>query len=64
MYRMVNPLMVKAALNLMGLPGGALRPPLSLPADDGIDELRRVMTESGVFERSREWTDGAVPAAR
>jgi len=60
MYRLVNPIMVKAALKLLGLPSGAPRPPLQGPPTDLVEELRHAMVESGVFERYRGWTSQAA----
>jgi len=54
MYRQTNPIMVKAALKLLGLPGGALRPPLQMPPAALVEELRDAMAESGVFDRHGE----------
>lgn len=38
-----NPIPIKAAVNLMGLPGGELRPPMVPPTQSEIEQLKTVM---------------------
>ncbi|HXX39819.1 MAG TPA: dihydrodipicolinate synthase family protein [bacterium] len=62
MYRLVNPIMVKAALELLDLPSGAPRPPLQSPPAELVEELRDAMAESGVLDRYRGWTSRGASA--
>ena len=43
--------MIKAALNLLGLPGGHVRRPYQDYDGEGLKRLEKVMTELGVFEK-------------
>ncbi len=40
-----NPMAAKAALNLMGLPAGALRPPLTPLSEKYVDEIKEILVE-------------------
>jgi 4-hydroxy-tetrahydrodipicolinate synthase len=44
-----NPMAVKAALELMGLPGGPLRPPLTRLSASNRDLLKRLLRERGLL---------------
>lgn len=51
MYWVSNPVPVKAALNLLGLPAGSCRPPLPNLSPDRTEQLHRLMIELGVIEK-------------
>lgn len=51
MYWVSNPVPVKAALNLLGLPAGSCRPPLPNLSPERTEQLHRLMIELGVFEK-------------
>lgn len=44
-----NPMAVKAALSLLGLPGGPLRPPLSELSDGNREYIRSLLKERGLL---------------
>jgi 4-hydroxy-tetrahydrodipicolinate synthase len=44
-----NPMAVKEALTLMGLPGGPLRPPLTPLAEPNRETVKRLMRERGLI---------------
>ncbi len=44
-----NPIAVKEALNLMGLPGGKLRPPLTELSSGKKDKLKKALKETGLI---------------
>lgn len=45
----VNPIPIKAAMNMMGMPAGPLRPPLTEMTDAGKERLRREMIKFGLL---------------
>ncbi len=45
----VNPIPIKAAMNMMGMPAGPLRPPLTEMTDAGKERLRAAMVEFGLL---------------
>ncbi|MDO5696164.1 MAG: 4-hydroxy-tetrahydrodipicolinate synthase [Eubacteriales bacterium] len=49
LFAEANPIPVKAALNLMGLPAGAYRLPLTTPGDATVVLLKETMTEVGLL---------------
>ena len=51
LYWFSNPICIKAALNMMGLPGGALRKPYQDLSGPKLAELKQIMTQAGVFEK-------------
>ncbi len=51
LYMFSNPVCIKAALRLLGLPGGHVRNPYQELAGERLEHLRRVMEELGVFEK-------------
>lgn len=44
-----NPIPVKAAVNLMGLEAGPVRPPLREPTEEELNAIRTVLKESGLL---------------
>lgn len=51
LYQVSNPVVIKAALNLLGLPGGYLRKPY-LPYDGkALKKLEKVMGDLGIFDK-------------
>jgi 4-hydroxy-tetrahydrodipicolinate synthase len=51
LYKLSNPIVVKAALNILGLPGGPLRRPYQEYAGVHYENLKKVMTELGVIQK-------------
>jgi 4-hydroxy-tetrahydrodipicolinate synthase len=51
LYQLSNPIVVKAALKILGLPGGHLRRPYLDFAGPKYDDLERLMDELGVIEK-------------
>ncbi len=51
LYWFSNPICIKAALNLMGLPGGSLRKPYQDLEGKKLDELKAIMDDLGVIEK-------------
>lgn len=51
LYFLSNPICIKAALNILGLPGGPLRAPYQDYAGPHRDELEKVMGEMGVIDK-------------
>ena len=51
LYMFSNPIVVKAALKILGLPGGHLRKPYLELTGPKLDELHGVMEELGVIEK-------------
>jgi 4-hydroxy-tetrahydrodipicolinate synthase len=51
LYELSNPIVVKAALRILGLPGGHLRRPYLDFAGPKYDDLERLMDELGVIEK-------------
>jgi 4-hydroxy-tetrahydrodipicolinate synthase len=51
LYRLSNPIVVKAALNILGLPGGSLRKPYKDYAGPHYEELKTMLHEMGVVEK-------------
>jgi 4-hydroxy-tetrahydrodipicolinate synthase len=47
-FRTQGTILVKAALNLLGLPGGPVRPPLINASPAEVDQLRADCAEAGV----------------
>ena len=46
-----NPIVIKAALNLLGLPGGHLRKPYEDYTGAKLEHLKETMTQMGVIEK-------------
>jgi 4-hydroxy-tetrahydrodipicolinate synthase len=51
LYTLSNPIVVKAALNILGLPGGHLRRPYEDYAQPHLGALEKLLRETGVFEK-------------
>ena len=51
LYFFSNPVCIKAALRMMGIPVGALRKPYQELGGSKLEELKRLMEEAGVFEK-------------
>jgi 4-hydroxy-tetrahydrodipicolinate synthase len=51
LYRLSNPIVIKAALNILGLPGGSLRKPYQDYAGPHYEELKTLLHEMGVVEK-------------
>ena len=51
LYEVSNPVVIKAALNLLGLPGGYVRRPYQDYDGAGLKRLEKIMTELGVIEK-------------
>jgi 4-hydroxy-tetrahydrodipicolinate synthase len=51
LYKLSNPIVVKAALNILGLPGGPLRKPYREYTGVHYENLKKVMTELGVVQK-------------
>lgn len=51
LYTFSNPVVIKAALNLLGLPGGHLRRPYEDYSGERLERLRQMMTDMGVIEK-------------
>jgi 4-hydroxy-tetrahydrodipicolinate synthase len=51
LYRLSNPIVIKAALNILGLPGGSLRKPYQDYAGPHYEELKTMLREMGVMEK-------------
>ena len=51
LYRLSNPIVIKAALNILGLPGGHLRKPYLDYSGPHYDALKRMMDEMGVIKK-------------
>ena len=51
LYQLSNPIVIKAALRILGLPGGHIRKPYLDFAGPKFDELRTLMAEMGVIEK-------------
>ncbi|MEG1072560.1 MAG: dihydrodipicolinate synthase family protein [Oscillospiraceae bacterium] len=51
LYQLSNPIVIKAALNVLGLPGGHMRKPYLDYAGPHYDGLVKMMTEMGVVEK-------------
>ena len=51
LYTFSNPVCIKAALDILGLPGGHLRRPYEPFTGKGRDELERLMGEMGVIDK-------------
>ncbi|MDR0823311.1 MAG: dihydrodipicolinate synthase family protein [Endomicrobium sp.] len=51
LYRLSNPIVIKAALNILGLPGGALRKPYLDYSGTHYKELKKILTETGVVKK-------------
>ncbi len=51
LYHLSNPVVIKAALNILGLPGGHLRKPYLDYEGPRYDALKRMMAEMGVIEK-------------
>ncbi len=50
-YKLSNPIVIKAALNILGLPGGPMRSPYQDYSGPGYDALKTMMTELGVVKK-------------
>lgn len=51
LYEVSNPVVIKAALNLLGLPGGYVRRPYQDYDGEGLKRLEKIMTDLGVMEK-------------
>ena len=51
LYHLSNPIVIKAALNILGLPGGSLRKPYEDYSGPHFDALKDMMREMGVIEK-------------
>jgi len=51
LYWFSNPICIKAAYNILGLPGGKLRKPYQELSGSKLEELKAIMTELGVIEK-------------
>ncbi len=51
LYWYSNPIVIKAALNILGLPGGSLRKPYRNLAGDELKNLEKLMRDLGVIEK-------------
>lgn len=51
LYCFSNPIAIKAALRILGLPGGHLRKPYQELGGSKLDELTKIMEELGVIEK-------------
>lgn len=51
LYTFSNPIVIKAALNILGLPGGHLRRPYRDLSGDKLKELKKIMGEMGVIDK-------------
>lgn len=51
LYWFSNPIVIKAALNILGLPAGKLRRPYPELRGEKLEELKRLMCEMGIIEK-------------
>lgn len=51
LYTFSNPIVIKAALNLLGLPGGHLRKPYEDYSGAKLEHLKETLTQMGVIEK-------------
>ena len=51
LYTFSNPIVIKAALNLLGLPGGHLRKPYEDYSGEKLEHLKQTLIETGVMEK-------------
>ena len=51
LYKLSNPIVIKAALNILGLPGGPLRKPYEDYAGPPLEELKKMLNEMGVVAK-------------
>lgn len=51
LYTFSNPIVIKAALNILGLPGGHLRKPYQEFGGSKLEELEKLMGEMGVIDK-------------
>ena len=51
LYKLSNPIVLKAAYNILGLPGGSLRAPYQDYAGPHYDALKQMMQDMGVIEK-------------
>ena len=51
LYHVTNPVAVKAAMGILGLPAGKPRLPLPEMSPERVEEMRRVMDEMGVLAK-------------
>jgi 4-hydroxy-tetrahydrodipicolinate synthase len=51
LYRLSNPIVIKAALNILGLPGGPLRKPYEAYAGPHFEGLKKMLNETGVVAK-------------
>lgn len=51
LYWFSNPIVIKAALKLMGLPSGGLREPYQELAGERLDQLSKMLNEFGIIEK-------------
>lgn len=51
LYQVSNPVVIKAALNLLGLPGGHVRRPYRDYDGEPLKRLEKVMLDLGIFDR-------------
>ena len=50
-YWFSNPIVIKAALNILGLPAGSLREPYQPLGGKKLEDLRQILTDYGVIEK-------------
>ena len=50
-YWFSNPIVIKAALNILGLPAGGLREPYQPLGGKKLEDLRQILTDYGVIEK-------------
>ena len=50
LFTEVNPIPIKAAMNLLGMDAGSLRLPLCDISDKNLDTLRRAMDRAGLLK--------------
>lgn len=51
LYQVSNPVCIKAALNLLGLPGGYVRQPYQDYSGEGLKRLEKVMQDLHIFDK-------------
>lgn len=54
LYWFSNPIVIKAALKLMGLPSGGIRRPYPELEGEKLEELKKILSELGVLEKYRQ----------
>jgi 4-hydroxy-tetrahydrodipicolinate synthase len=51
LYHLSNPIVIKAALNILGLPGGSLRKPYLDYGGERLESLKRLLLDMGIKEK-------------